>query len=196
MQTVIYNGRSSVADFLNEWVVAILKCYKSIKTIIIKTTIIMNTIIKTTITFLATVLFAISCSKKDDAPAASEEGTGTFTCKIDGVPFTAASASGGDNAALRLTAINARFADGNTMIFSLKEAIAKVGTITCDGTNGSLVNYGKDTNYSFPDMGSINITTFTSTRAKGTFNFTLRNTPSDKKVITEGTFDVPLQNGF
>ncbi len=164
----------------------------------------MNTIIKTTITFLATVLFAISCSKKDDAPAAAEEGTGTFTCKIDGVPFTATSASGGNNSKIvrpgvtLATFINARAADGNTMNFGIDQTNCKVGTLTLDGLDGSIVIYGKDTNYSWP-LGSINITAFSETRAKGTFNFTLkvnRDGVSPKIVVTDGVFDLPLQNGF
>jgi hypothetical protein len=171
----------------------------------------MKTIIKNTIKIfaIAMTLFCftgslVSCSKSDDA-AAEESGSSTFTCKIDGVNFVAISASGGDNSAnttpgvLRATTINARAADGNTMIFQLIEGNAKVGTITLDGTNGSIVNYGKDTNFSFASAGNLNITTFTSTRAKGTFQFTLNNqrdNPTVKKVVTEGVFDVPLQNGF
>lgn len=173
----------------------------------------MNTIIKKTITIFAVAmtllcfvssLSLVSCSKDDDTPAA-EEASGTFTCKIDGVPFVATLASGGDNSKIvapgitLTTFINASAADGNAMIFSLNEANAKVGTITLDGTNGSIVNYGKDTNYSFPSAGNINITTFTSTRAKGTFKFTLndrRDNPVVKKIVTEGVFDVPLSNGF
>jgi hypothetical protein len=165
----------------------------------------MNTIIRNTITIFAIAMTLFSCSKKDDAPAAVEEGSGTFTCKIDGVAWTATSATGGDNSAnttpgvVRATFINARAADGTTMIFSINEAIAKVGTITLDGTEGSIVNYGLGTNYSFPSLGDITITTFTSTRAKGTFKFTLNNqrdNPTMKKVVTEGVFDVPLANGF
>ena len=164
---------------------------------IIKKTITIFTIAITLLCFVSS-LSLVSCSKDDDAPAPVEEGSGTFTCKIDGVAWTAVSATGGDSV-LKITSINARDASGNTMIFSLNEANAKVGTITLDGTNGSIVNYGKDTNYSFPSAGNINITTFNITRAKGTFKFTLndrRDNPVVKKIVTEGVFDVPLSNGF
>jgi Family of unknown function (DUF6252) len=157
----------------------------------------MKTIIKNTITIFAIALTLLACSKSNDNPADSS-GNGTFTCKIDGVAWTAVSASGGDSQFIKVT-INARDASGNTMIFTLNDAEAKVGTLTLDGLNGSIVNYGKDTNYSFPSAGSINITTLTSTRAKGTFSFTLndrRDNPVVKKIVTEGVFDVPLSNGF
>ena len=157
-----------------------------------------------TILIIAFIAILSSCSKKGDTPAI-EEGNGTFSCKIDGVHFTATSATGGDNSAnttpgvLRATTINARDTNGITMIFQLIEGNAKVGIITLDGTNGSIINYGKDTNFSFPSAGSLNIISFTSTRAKGTFQFTLNNQRDNstaRKVVTEGVFDVPLQNGF
>jgi hypothetical protein len=163
----------------------------------------MNTIIKNTITIFAIAMTLLACSKSNDNPADSS-GNGTFTCKIDGVPFTATSATGGDNSKIvapgitLATFINARAADGSTMIFSIDQTDCKVGTLNLDGTDGSIVNYGKDTNYSWPS-GSINITAFTETRAKGSFNFTLkvnRDGVSPQIVVTEGVFDVPLQNGL
>lgn len=100
--------------------------------------------LKTTIAIFAVAITLFSCNKKAETPAAvatteEQESTSTFSCKINGVSWVAKTASGGDNAALKLTAINATAADGNTMIFTLKEAIAKQGTVALDGTNGRLL---------------------------------------------------------
>lgn len=151
------------------------------------------------ITIVAVALFSFlitSCSKDDSSTAPTASG-GSMMASIDGSSWsssliTQATVQGGVLAVagqdgsvrqIQLRVIN--YAGQGT--YSLGSGNMHLATVVTGTTANDMYTANM-----VAGTGSIIVTESTSSRIKGTFTFTARNTAGGTKSVTNGNFDVPI----
>ena len=142
------------------------------------------------------LLLAVGCGGDDDDPLdVNPNDNGSVTARVDGNTFTAATVVGSfSNGILAISGVQGSPAQSIT--FGL--AATAPGTFTVSETSpvNAVFAVGNSTWLAAGGVGSgtVTVTTLSSSRAVGTFNFVLApNTPSGAtgtRTITQGAFDV------
>ena len=141
------------------------------------------------------LLLAAGCGGDDDDPLDVNPDNGSMTARVDGANFTAATVVGSfSNGILAVSGVQGTPAQAIT--FGL--AATAPGTFTVSATSpvNAVYGVGNATWLAAGGVGSgqVIVTTLSSTRAVGTFNFVLTpNTSSGAtgtRTITQGAFDV------
>ena len=161
--------------------------------------------------FLIPVLTVASCSSDNDGSGGSvNAGKGTITAKVNGQTVTSAteltsgSISTGQFGMLAITGTNMQ-GDGFTITIAGFEG-AKTYDVGGESSVFAVCSY-IDTDMNNPTVphiwsgpyddgaiaGSVSVTEVTTTRVKGTFNFSGKNASDGTvKEVTSGSFDVKL----
>ncbi len=143
------------------------------------------------------IVFACSDASDEDL---GTTGEGSLTAKVDGTAFASLQVSAGAVVTNGVAAIQGSTSDGTYIRINIANYNGKgtytIGTSLTDATS---LTYGtlKPTIAAWiasslipNSSGTIEITDDTDSSVSGTFSFTGYN-GSDKKVITEGKFNVP-----
>jgi hypothetical protein len=144
---------------------------------------------------LACTLVFAGCSSSDNNT--NPTTTYSMTAKIDGASFTSSALISGVYTHNSLTVIG-KSTDGRqiSLVFSNPGA-GKTYNMADAGESGATLMMSASVMDSFfagngVGTGSITITAFSSTEAKGTFTFTCMSGAMTTKSVTEGTFVVKL----
>lgn len=173
-----------------------------------------------TIAMLSAFVF-VACSNGSTTGPGGFTGVGTFTATVDGSPWisTTNQVAGGGSGSnqvpglITMTGTQVVSSTDYTIITLTLGYIAGVGTYplgvnqgTTAGGSGSVYAQQGATSLStwatnFPgNAGTVTVTSLTSTRITGTFQFTAPpqaiSTTTGTRIVTNGEFDMPLPAGF
>ena len=157
----------------------------------------MKTLKKVLLFISLSIVFACSDASDEDL---GTTGEGSLTANVNGASFSSLKVSAGAVVTNGIAAIQGSTSDGTYIRINIANYNGKgtyrIGTSLTDATS---LTYGtlKPTIAAWiasslipNSSGTIEITEDTDTSVSGTFSFTAYNS-SDKKVITDGKFNVP-----
>src|SRR5688572_30410307 len=142
------------------------------------------------------LLLAVGCGGDDDDPLdVNPNDNGSMTARVDGAAFTATTvAASFSNGILAISGV--QVSPSQALTFGLAATAPGTFTVAATSPVNGIYAVGNATWLASGNVGSgqVIVTTLSSTRAVGTFNFVLApNTPSGAtgtRTITQGAFDV------